>query len=81
MNLDELSQDIHNIFEKNGWEFEGYGLPIKEDVKVFLETCIQHLESKPIGTVISVQNMSVRKETDKYEVYVHVGSFEMEIEE
>lgn len=74
--LDRLAEQLHETFVHNEWEFEGYGQPEVSDVKVFLETCVQHLHDKPDGTVLSVNNMSVRRNVDQYEVYVHVGNFE-----
>lgn len=72
----ELTEKLTETFQKNEWEFSGYGVPQDEDVKMVLETCEGHLKDKPEGTVIEVGNMSVRKGAARYHVYIHLGDYE-----
>lgn len=76
LNLEEMAEETHGVFHREGWDFGEYLNPTEQDILDILTQCKVHLESQSIGTLIEVANLAVRKADDeKYDVYVRLGEF------
>lgn len=74
---EEMSDEIHGLFFREGWSFGEYEYPTEQDIRDIVERCVMHLSPQSPGTMIEVANLAVRKlEDNQYEAYIKLGAFD-----
>ena len=74
-----LEDDIAEIFEKHGWEWnlkKGTTIPDSWDIEQALDEAARLLYNEPVGTQLEVGRLIIQKKHRGHDVYVYVGPYD-----